>query len=179
MTNLIDSKLYSLARTTDIFGHLKPAPEAELMTGLTINDDFPRKEGDTSTRIFIFYVNLKKNASCAMISDTGRLDSTFKIDEFIQNYGNSISEDGQTPFEDPIDLAKYVIHAALQFAASVVLGFEDKKIMKTAELVLSSVVSAVYDDPLDVAINVTDYQSESGDIHVLLKNIWTIESRQK
>lgn len=177
---LVTSKLYALARQQSLLAFLQPDFPTMMAVEQQLDSYEPRTETDKdATRILVNYTNAKGNAILYPITDHVRLERIFDLDDFMNGYLTSIGDEAQITGMDPVDAG---LVSVLNFCVRVVLQFESNvsSSMKTLSLtVLQSLVSIVYDDPLDVVISVNETPVvDNPDKTVpILAAMWTVKQR--
>lgn len=177
--SLKSSDLYTLARATPLLQELIPDINILAPTELIIEEEYPRApEQADHTRIFIGYTNLNGNTFRTMFIDPWRLNSDFPIDDFLAMYQQAISDGVEFPVTDPKQVIEFTLRSCICYSAAVVVGLEEKDRLAKAILSLRSIVSIIFDDPLDVFINIKDEQLPDTDHPTpMLTHMWKIKNR--
>lgn len=175
---LVDSKLYKLARTTQLAEHLEPDIDAKIKTEFFINNEQPRVDDDgQDTRIFIVFTSVKGNSTLVKMTDTKRLSNQFNIDKHLAQYQNTLFPPETLPTQDPVMVINGVISAAIEYLSMVLIGLEEVAgdNLNIANLIIPSIISIVYNDPLDVFVSLVE--QPNGEIR--LKNMWAVKIRNE
>ena len=181
--DLKETKTYQLARLENLFGHLVPDMSVQLMTESYIDAELPRQaeEGD-ATRIVLNYASRKGKTMMYTFLAKGRFDApAIDVDAFLAGYTESL--DGSELPDDPIDQARFLIKAALNYAVTCVLEMDDEvtngdRAMKVAKAFIDSAITALYDDPYDVVISIQETEDKkSGEWYPNINAMWVVKNR--
>lgn len=176
------SKLYTLAQTHKFLDHWEPEIDSKMIVESIIDEDYPRNDvTDVSTRIFMDYRNtLSDRSTLYLIPDTERLDRSFTLDDFLEGYKAQIEEAAK--LDDPLQQLNYLLAEALHFCVISILGLNPQEVPKSTKplctKVLASIITALFDDPLDVVLCVVENIEEGqhqGDPKITA--LWKIKTR--
>ena len=178
---IVNSKLFELARSTQLLDDYIPNFETLVKTEVFLDTEYPRTPDDLDhTRIFMVYTSSKGNPIFSMIKDSARLNSTFNLDEQLAAYKDAIFDPETIPTNDPVEIINATISASLEYLSLVVLGIEQEAgdNLNIAKSFVPALVSVIYNDPLDVFMNVSEVvNQDTGESHPHLTRVWAVKSR--
>ena len=184
LSQLEKSKLYALARSVKLLEFLEKDLPFCMEVETELDAVMQRTPEDADhTRIFLNYTNVRSKSVLFNLRDPLRLDRQFDVDNFLAGYAERIKDALEE--SDQVAASNFLLAQALTMAASTVLGLDPQlksgKVREVAENVLTSIVSVLFNDPLDVIILIEDRQvpGQPNAVSTLISGMWVVKNRSE
>lgn len=181
-TCLQESKLYLLARQTQLLESQIPDIGMQMSVETHIEEVFPREPDDANhTRIFINFENAKGKSMMFKSVDELRLDNPFNIDHFLAGYMQHMS-DVEFP-DDEIKKIEMLSLSILSLSTSTMLQIDEEldseRERNLATQVVHSLIAAIYNDPKDFIISLKALPQKEDQIEetILITGMWIVKQR--
>jgi hypothetical protein len=181
---LTESNLFILARSKNLLAFLGAEINVQMAVELKIDEIFPREPDDNDdTRVLINFTTASGKSSSYKLNDNQRLGRRFDVDKFMSGFVEAVSEaEAVNPAMDQVDAN---ILAALNMAVNIKMELTNGSDITNATKVLAdstlfSLVSIVYNDPLDAIIHIEERKPEEGEEQgtAVITGMWAVKQRK-
>lgn len=181
MFNLRESKLYALSKERDLLNGFAPDIRLQMAVEMTLEDGLGREASDgDDMRIIINYTNSRGRSLPTKTLNHFRMESSIDVDDFLSKMAESLQE-GNEQIQDPIEQIGQAFKTALNLSVLQVINVEPTKTAKEKNLantVLVSLLATIFDDPLDVFIQVQEVPTTDGTATTpMVVACWRVKAR--